>query len=94
MPTNDWSVAGLCVTARPVDLDAVEALLSARPDLEVHAREDDSGRLIVVQDRATIRDHRLGLEEIQALPGVLTAELVVHYRNSHRSTENRPTGGQ
>jgi nitrate reductase NapAB chaperone NapD len=81
MPNTDWSVAGLCVTARPGDLDEVEALLSTRPDLEVHARDNDSGRLIVVQERATIREHRLGLEEIQVLPGVLTAELVVHYND-------------
>ena len=93
MPNTDWSVAGLCVTARPGDLDAVEALLSARPDLEVHARDDDSGRLVVVQERATIRGHRRGLEEIQALPGVLTAELVVHYNDPEAVDSEQRTGG-
>jgi nitrate reductase NapAB chaperone NapD len=93
MPNSDWSVAGLCVTALPDDLDAVEALLSARPDLEVHARDEDSGRLVVVQERATIRDHRLGLEEIQALPGVLTAELVVHYNDPEGVDSEGRTGG-
>ena len=93
MHITEWSVAGLCVTARPDDFDAVEALLCARPDLEVHARDDDNGRLDVVQERATIRDHRRGREEIQALPGVLTAGLVVHYFDSGRSTEERATRG-
>ena len=93
MPNTDWSVAGLCVTARPDDLDAVEALLSARPHLEVHARDDDSGRLVVVQERATIRDHRRSLEEIQALPGVLTAELVVHYNDPESVDSEGRTGG-
>jgi len=89
MPNTDWSVSGLCVTARPDDLDEVEALLSASPDLEVHARDDESGRLVVVQERATVRDHRQGLEEIQALPGVLTAELVVHFADPETVDKNR-----
>jgi nitrate reductase NapAB chaperone NapD len=93
MTNNEWSVAGLCVTARPVDLDAVEELLSARPDLEVHARDDDSGRLVVVQERTSTRDHRLGLEEIQVLPGVLTAELVVHYNDPEGVDSKGRTGG-
>lgn len=79
MSDTDWSVAGLCVTVRPDDLDEVEVLLCARPDLEVHARDRESGRLVVVQECESVGDHRRGLEEIQALPGVLTAELVVHY---------------
>jgi nitrate reductase NapAB chaperone NapD len=94
MPNTNWSVAGLCVTARADDLDAVEALLSARPDLEVHARDDDSGRLVVVQERSTIREHRRGLEEIQALPGVLTAELVVHYNDPQGADSVQRTGGK
>ena len=93
MQNTDWSVAGLCVTARPDDLDEVEKLLSARPDLEVHARDDESGRLVVVQERATVRDHRRGLEEIQTLPGVLTAELVVHYADPENVDNERMTGG-
>jgi len=93
MPNTEWSVAGLCVTARPDSLDEVEALLSARPDLEVHARDNESGRLVVVQERATVRDHRQGLEEIQALPGVLTAELVVHYADPESADNEQMTGG-
>lgn len=94
MRNTQWSVAGLCVTAQPDDLDAVEALLCARPDLEVHARDDENGRLVVVQERSTIRDHRRGLEEIQALPGVLTADLVIHYRDSDHGADQRPSGGK
>lgn len=93
MPNTEWSVAGLCVTARPDSLDEVEALLSTRPDLEVHARDNESGRLVVVQERATVRDHRQGLEEIQALPGVLTAELVVHYADPESADNEQMTGG-
>jgi nitrate reductase NapAB chaperone NapD len=94
MPNTEWSVAGLCVTARPENLDEVEARLRECPDVEVHARDDRGGRLVVVQEHATVTDHRKGLEMIQALPGVLTAELVALYREAGRSHDERPTGGQ
>jgi len=93
MPNENWSVAGLCVTARPDDLDAVERRLRARPGLEVHARDNDSGRFVVVQEGRTVEDHRKGLEEIQALPGVLTADLVVHYADPECGNHERTTGG-
>jgi len=78
---EEWSVSGLCVTTRADRLAEVEETISSRPGLEVHARDPLSGRLVVVQERATIEEHRLGLRELQALPGVLTAELVLHYRD-------------
>jgi len=93
MPNMDWSVAGLCVMVRPDDLDAVETRLSARLELEVHARDNDNGRLVVVQECRTVADHRQNLEEIQALPGVLTADLVVHYADPEGGNHERITGG-
>jgi nitrate reductase NapAB chaperone NapD len=94
MPNTDWSVAGLCVTVRPDDLDAVEAQLRACPGLEVHARDDVSGRLVVVQECRTDSDHRQSLEKVQALPGVLTADLVVHYSDPECGSGARTTGGE
>ena len=81
MTATEWSVSGLCVTARPENLDAVEAMLNSLPGTEVHARDPHSGRLVVVQERASIEDHRRGLRELQALPGVLAAELVLHFQD-------------
>ena len=78
---EEWSVSGLCVTARADRLVEIEEIIGARPGLEVHARDPQSGKLVVVQERATIEDHQRGLRELQALPGVLTAELVLHYQN-------------
>jgi len=77
-----WSVSGLCVTTRADRLAEIEETISSRPGLEIHARDPQSGKLVVVQERATIEEHRQGLRELQALPGVLTAELVLHYRDS------------
>lgn len=79
---EEWSVSGLCVTTRADRLAEIEETISSRPGLEVHARDPQSGKLVVVQERATIEEHRQGLRELQALPGVLTAELVLHYRDS------------
>ena len=93
MSNSKWSVAGLCVMARPEDLDAVEVQLGARPELEVHAKDHDSGRLVVVQECSSVKEHRRNLEEIQALPGVLTADLVVHYADPDGDNHEQITGG-
>lgn len=94
MPNTEWSVAGLCVTARPEDLDEIEARLRECPAAEVHARDEVGGRLVVVQEHSTVKDHRKGLEMIRALPGVLTADLVVHYREAVGPYDERGAGGQ
>ena len=80
MTTSKWSVSGLCVTTRPGDLASVRALLNDRPGLEVQASDRANGRLVVTQEYATIKEHQDGLRKIQALPGVLAAELVIHYQ--------------
>ena len=93
MTEAEWSVSGLCITARPERLTAVEKMLNERPGLEVHARDPKSGRLIAVQECATVEEHQQRLRELQALPGVLTAELVLHYKDQVESTEPMTTGG-
>ena len=87
-----WSVSGLCITARPERLAAVEKMLNQRPGLEVHARDQESSRLIAVQECATIEEHEQKLRELQALPGVLTADLVLHYQDPADDIEPTTTG--
>jgi nitrate reductase NapAB chaperone NapD len=79
MTKEEWSVSGLCITALPDRMAAVEEMLNERPGLEVHARDFLSGRLIAVQECAAIEEHQQRLRELQSLPGVLTADLVLHY---------------
>lgn len=93
MTEGDWSVSGLCVTARHEDMEAVEAMLNRLPGIEVHGRDPHSGRLVVVQERASIEDHRQGLRNLQGLPGVLAAELVLHFRDPHDRPTPRQPGG-
>ncbi len=94
MAEAKWSVSGLCITARPERLAAVEKMLNERSGLEVHARDPESGRLIAVQECATVEEHQQRLRELQALPGVLTAELVLHYTDQVDSTKPTITGGK
>jgi len=93
MTESNWSVSGLCITARPDDLAAVEGILNDRPGVEVHASDPQTGRLVVVQECATVEDHQNKLREIQALPGVLTADLVVHYQDPDHSQQSPASGG-
>jgi nitrate reductase NapAB chaperone NapD len=72
------SVSGLCLMVRPEHLDDVESQLREISWLEIHAREDATGRLIVVQEHETVKEHQDGLRRLQSIPNVLTADLVVH----------------
>ena len=94
MTEVEWSVSGLCITARPERLAAVETMLNERRGLEVYARDPQGGRLIAVQECTTIEEHQRKLREVQALPDVLTAELVLHYTDQEESAEPTTTGGR
>lgn len=93
MTDHEWSVSGLCVTTWPERLTEVEALLNRQPGFEVHARDPKTGKLVVVQERATIEEHREGLRQLQKLPDVLTAELVLHYQDPESEDPSRAPGG-
>ena len=93
MKEPSWSVSGLRVTARPEELAAVCALLTARPGIEIHAVDPDRGQLVVTQELATIQEHQEELRAIQALPGVLAAELVAHFQESAVPDPPDHTGG-
>ena len=77
---TDWSVSGLCLMVRPERFPEVERVLGELPWLEVHARDEATGRLVVVQEHATVEEHQQGLRRLQAIPHVLTADLVVHHK--------------
>ena len=73
------SVSGLCLMVRPEHLDDVESSLATLDWIEVYARDRATGRLVVVQEHQTIKEHQEGLRRLQAVPHVLTADLVVHH---------------
>ena len=84
------SVSGLCVMVRPEHLEDVESSLAVLDWVEVYARDETTGRLIVVQEHQTIKEHQDGRRRLQAVPHVLTAYLVVHHSLPvDEGTENR-----
>jgi nitrate reductase NapAB chaperone NapD len=85
------SVSGLCLRVRPGRLDGVESELRELGWLEIHARDDATGRLIVVQEHDTVKAHQDGLRLLQSLPNVLTADLVVHRRLTSVDSVGRGT---
>ena len=93
MNISGWSVSRLCITTRPGKMAGVESSLNLLPNIEVHARDAKSGKLIAVQECASVEDHRKGLREIQALPDVMYAELVMHYREPDNLQQEPNTGG-
>ena len=93
MTESSWSVSGLRVTARPDALAAVARTLNDRPGVEVCASHRATGRLVAVQECATVEEHQRGLREIQRLPGVLTADLVVYYQDPDRPGQTGIIGG-
>jgi nitrate reductase NapD len=70
--------SGVVVVSAPVDITEVSARLEAMPGVEVYAHHAESGRIVVVQEAADLDVHESRLRAIQALPGVLAAELVYH----------------
>ena len=90
----EWSVSGLCVTTWPERLDEIEELIQRRDGFEVYARDPQTGKLVVVQERTSVDEHRRGLRELQTLPGVLTAELVLHYEEPAGRRDENTTGGR
>jgi nitrate reductase NapD len=73
------NLSGILVAAQPDDVDAIVAQLNELPGVSVHQRDDETGRVIVVQEAASVQREVEGLKRIKALPKVVFAELVYHY---------------
>jgi nitrate reductase NapD len=71
-------VSGILVVVRPGEVGTAALRLEALPGVEVHHRDPDGGRLVVVLESPDLQGQEEGLRRIQRLPGVLTAALVAH----------------
>lgn len=76
---SSMNMSAILVLVRPDRMDAAVATLNDTCGVEVHCRDDATGRLIVVLEAPSIDDEVAGMRGIQALPSVLSAELVCHY---------------
>ena len=60
---------------------------------EAPSSASSSGKLVVVQECTTVEEHRDRLREIQALPGVICADLVMLYQDIDDTQRTTTTGG-
>jgi len=70
--------SSIVVMARPGSAAHVASGLSALPGIEIFARDEPTGRFVVVQEAPDATAHENGFRNIQALPGVVGAWLVSH----------------
>lgn len=70
--------SGILVTVAPAASDAMAGTLAALPGVEVHQIDRASGRIVVVQEAASVDAETEGFTRIRSLPGVIDAALVYH----------------
>jgi nitrate reductase NapAB chaperone NapD len=73
------NLSGIVVTTTPAFVPDVAERLAALEFVEVTHVDAAGGRIVVVQEHASVADEMDGLRAIQRLPGVVTADLVAHY---------------
>lgn len=73
------NISGIMVTALPEHVAEVAQSLSALQGLEVFQADVASGKLVVVQEAASVGEEVEGFKRIRAVPHVIAADLVQHY---------------
>lgn len=81
--------SGILVTADATELDRCRLELELLPGVEVHFLYPDSGRIVAVQETATVEEQQDGLRKIQALGTVRMAALVEHRIENEAEQDNR-----
>lgn len=83
-------VCSFIVHVREQSLDAVRARLLQIADLEIPAEQ--GGKLVVTLETASDDDIVTRMNQIQLLPGVLSAALVFHHVEPGRAESNKTRG--
>jgi periplasmic nitrate reductase NapD len=77
VPPPGGEIASILVQARPDQLDATAAAITALRGCEIYGR-DEKGKLVVVVDAPDASSLGATLNTISALPNVYSASLVFH----------------
>ena len=72
------NISGILVVVSPQRVDSMIELLQQMDGIDVHHIDAATGRIVITQEAATIRDEVDGLKRIQALPGIILAEMSYH----------------
>ncbi len=83
------SLSGILLIAAAAHGPAVRRALAALPWAELH-QQDDAGRMIVTVEAADSEQGLERLKALKALPGVLSAELVIHCFEDEIAEPPRP----
>lgn len=73
------NISGIVVTALRENVAKVAQTLSTLPGLEVYQADIASGKLVVVQEAASVGEEVEGFKRIRAVPHVMAVDLVQHY---------------
>lgn len=76
---GQFSIAGVVIRSRLVDVSQVAVCLAGLPGVDVHHVEASTGRLVITVETDGLDDDEARLERVRREPGVLSAELVYHY---------------
>ena len=72
------NISGILVVVTPQRVESMVEQLQGQDGIDVHHIDAASGRIVITQEAATIRDEVDGLKRIQALPGIILAEMSYH----------------
>jgi periplasmic nitrate reductase NapD len=72
------NVSGILVVVPPSRVEDTKARLESLPGVEVHHVEPESGRIVVVQEAASVDEEVAALGRIKTMNGVMLAEMVYH----------------
>jgi nitrate reductase NapD len=87
------NLSSILVVVPPGKLGEILPILDSLPGVEVHHSDPATGRLIVIQEAATIGEEMEGLKRIQALPWVVLAEMIQHvFEEDSEILENKREG--
>lgn len=78
MRSQALNITGILVAAQPGQTEQLTALLAAMPGVEIHAATPE-GRMVVTVERASDAEMTAAFDDINRLPGVLSAALVYHH---------------
>jgi nitrate reductase NapD len=73
------NVSSVVVRVAPAGAAEGVRRLESLPGVEVLFTDAARGRIVLTQETLTTDEQEAGLRRIQALPGLLSAELVCHY---------------
>lgn len=73
------NISGIVVTALPEHVAEVSQSLSALPGLQVYQTDVASGKLVVVQEAASVGEEVEGFKRIRCVTHVIAVDLVQHY---------------